>query len=109
MLTAPAFVTSAEAEDRLLTVKFAVAVWMAVPAEPMLPFTVVRLTLPDVSVTAPVLVSVPEPKASALIVPPEPVETLALTARLEKDRNQTVAVPLTAIAAPTVTAPLPTT
>lgn len=75
----------------------------------MSPEVDVRVTVPDVSVTAPDLVMVPEPWALTFIVPLAPVEALALIAIAELlplVESETVAVPLIDIAAPTVKDPL---
>lgn len=66
------------------------------------------LTVPEVRVTAPVRVMLPEPLPVTSISPPAPVETLALmdTAELLPLANRiTVAVPLTFIAPFTVNVP----
>lgn len=68
----------------------------------------IRLTVPDVSVTAPVRVIVPEPFALRLIVPLAPVEALAvieIAELLPLVARLTVAVPEIDMAPLTVSAP----
>lgn len=92
----------------LLAVIVVAAVSIAVPAEPMLPVPDVKLMVPDVRVTAPVLVIVPEPLAFRLIVPAAPVEALAVMEMAELlplVARLTVAVPEIDIAPLTVSVP----
>jgi hypothetical protein len=68
-----------------------------VPDEPIAPEAAVRLTVPEVRVTAPVRVIVPDPTAVTLMVPDEPVETLAFRATLELPvsvTNEMIPLPL---------------
>jgi len=81
-VTAPALEMSAVPAPPVLAVSVVAAIRSGVPPEPMLPVPEVRLTVPVLSVTAPLLVMVPEPFAVMLMVPVAPVETLALIAIL---------------------------
>lgn len=74
----------------------------------MLPVPDVNPIVPDVRVTLPVLVIVPEPSALRLMVPEAPVDVLALMLMLELlavVERETVAVPEIAMAPPTVSVP----
>lgn len=78
IVTAPAFEMVFEPELLPLTVKFETAVSIGVPAEPTLPPLFWKLTVPDVNVKLPDLLTLPV--LVILIVPPEPVETLLFIA-----------------------------
>lgn len=92
----------------VLTERTGALVKMGVPLEPILPVSVVRLTVPEVRVTKPERVIVPKLMALTLIVPLVPVDTLLLIATVSLVPvvpRLTVVVPLMVIAPPIVKVP----
>lgn len=80
--TAPALLMSAVPGLPVLALTVEAAVRIGVAPEPIVPVVEDKLTVPEVKVTAPVLVIVPEPLDATLIVPDVPVDTLALMSTL---------------------------
>lgn len=79
------------------------------PTEPMLPVSAENATLSPVSVTLPDLEMFPVPCANR-VIPPPPIETLALMAMLELEvdcpcREIPLEIPLRVIEEPTVMSP----
>jgi hypothetical protein len=82
IVTAPVLEISAVPEPPVLAVTIVAAVSIGVPLEPIVPLPDAKLTVPEVRVTPPEWVIVPEPLAVTLIVPEVPVDTFALIATL---------------------------
>lgn len=83
IMSVPVSLMSAVPLPPELAVRVVVAVKIGVPDEPMLPVPDVRFTVPEVTVTEPVRVIVPEPLALRLTEPEVFVDMLALTAMPE--------------------------
>lgn len=107
-ITAPVLEIVAAPGLPVLTLKVETAVSIGVPTVPIEPVPDVKVSVPVVRVTAPVLVIVPEPLALRLMVPAAPVEALAVMEMpelLPLVAKLTVAVPEIDIALLTVSVP----